>query len=89
MKIVFNSYMLSSTNEDTIDLDFSGTFKELLKLLCDIYGPEFESLILTDGKLSTKAIVLVNNSFLDKEDGLYRILSNDDVISFIPVVAGG
>ncbi|NLN48216.1 MAG: MoaD/ThiS family protein [Clostridiales bacterium] len=89
MKVMFSSYMLSSTKDTSIDLDFSGSFSELINLLCNIYGPEFESLILTDGKLSTKAVILINNTFLNKEDGLDRMLLNTDVISFVPVVAGG
>ncbi len=89
MKVVFSSYILNSTKETSLELDFSGTFKELIDRLCTIYGDEFESLILTDGKLSTKAVILVNNSFLNKEDGLSKILSNEDTIAFVPVVAGG
>ena len=89
MKVIFNSYLLSSTKVKSIDLDFTGTFKELFDMLCIMYGPEFESLILTDGKLSTKAIVLVNDSFLNKETAFSEYIENDDTVTFLPIIAGG
>mgnify|MGYP001212053007 CR=1 FL=1 len=89
MKVIFHSYLINVTKEETIELDFTGTFRELLDLLCEKYGSCFESLILSDSKPSPKAVILINNCFLNKEKGLEWIIHNTDVVTFIPIVAGG
>ena len=89
MKIFFQSYLSSITGTNELDIEFSGTLEELLSLLIELYGFEFESLILIKGELSYKAVVLVNNCFIDKKTGFDKVLYNSDVIMFLPVIAGG
>lgn len=89
MKVMFHSYLINLTKEEAIELDFTGTFGELLDLLCEKYGSCFESLILSDSKPSPKAVILINNCFLNKEKAMDRIIRNTDVVTFIPIVADG
>lgn len=89
MKIFFQSYLSSVIGANELDIEFSGTFRELINLLIELYGFEFESLILIDGELSYKAVVLVNNCFIDKKTGFDMIVHNSDVIMFLPIITGG
>ena len=56
---------------------------------CSLYGRELCSLLLEDGKLGSKIIVLVNGRNVVHLQGMDTPLEKDDEVSIFPVVAGG
>jgi len=66
------------------------TAGELLRELCNLYGPNFKRWILNeDGSLGQMCIILINGRDLRDLNGLATRLHPEDSISFFPPVAGG
>jgi MoaD family protein len=65
------------------------TLGELLHRLADRYGPEFHRWVLDDEALGGAVMVVVNGDDVRPRAGLRTRLAPTDVISILPVMAGG
>jgi len=62
----------------------------LLDLLAGRYGPPMRDKVFTKtGEISEDAIMLVNGRHITHLEGPDTALSDDDVVSIFPMVAGG
>ena len=89
MRVLFQSYLSQVTNATSIEIKFKGSLQELLSVLISKYGSELETLVLSDSQLSNIAVILVNDCYINKEDGLDIQLEDTDTITILPIVAGG
>jgi MoaD family protein len=65
------------------------TLGDLLRLLSDRYGPEFRRWVLDDHELGGSVMVVVNGNDARHQAGLATRLAATDVISILPIMAGG
>jgi MoaD family protein len=65
------------------------TLGDLLGLLSDRYGPEFRRWVLDDDELGGSIMVVVNGTDARHRAGLATPLAPTDVISLLPIMAGG
>lgn len=65
------------------------TLGELLHVLADRYGPEFRRWVLDGEALGGAVMVVVNGDDVRPRAGLETRLAPTDVISILPVTAGG
>jgi molybdopterin synthase sulfur carrier subunit len=91
MKVKFFATIREHTRAMEIDVaeQGCGSVGGLLQHLCSLYGRELCSLLLEDGKLGSKIIVLVNGRNVVHLQGMDTPLEKDDEVSIFPVVAGG
>lgn len=89
MVIKFFAYIRDYTHTKEMKAEKCDTVKELLQMLCGLYGKKFEDKVFKDGELSSEIIILVNGRHILHYDGINTKLSDDDEISIFPVVAGG
>ena len=62
---------------------------ELLHLLSDRYGPEFRRWVLEGEEFGGSVMVVVNGTDARHQAGLATPLAPTDVISLLPIMAGG
>ena len=62
---------------------------ELLHLLSDRYGPEFRRWVLEGEEFGGSVMVVVNGTDARHQAGLATPLAPADVISLLPIMAGG
>jgi len=62
---------------------------ELLRLLSDRYGPEFRRWVLEGEECGGSVMVVVNGTDARHQAGLATPLAPTDVISLLPIMAGG
>jgi len=65
------------------------TLGDLLRLLSDRYGPEFRRWVLDGEELGGSVMVVVNGNDARHQAGLATQLVETDVISIMPIMAGG
>jgi sulfur-carrier protein len=65
------------------------TLGELLGRLSDRYGPEFRGWVLDGGNLGGSVMIVINGNDARHQAGLATPLAPTDVISLLPVMAGG
>ena len=65
------------------------TLGELLRLLSVQYGPEFRRWVLDGESLGNSVMVVVNGDDARHEAGLATRLAATDVVSILPIMAGG
>jgi MoaD family protein len=65
------------------------TLGDLLRLLSDRYGPEFRRWVLEDEELGGSVMVVVNGTDARHQGGLATTLAPTDVVSILPIMAGG
>jgi MoaD family protein len=65
------------------------TLGELLRLLADRYGPEFRRWVLDGERLGSAVMIVVNGDDVRPKAGLQTRLAPTDIISILPVMAGG
>ena len=65
------------------------TLGELLRLLSDRYGPEFRRWALDGESLGGSVMVVINGDDARHKGGLETRLSATDVVSILPMIAGG
>lgn len=64
--------------------------RELLLLLSSLYGKELRNKLLTkDDRLHPDMIVLLNGRHIEHLQGEDTSLSDEDLVSFFPRIAGG
>lgn len=89
MVVKFFAYIRDYTHTKETKIDNCGTVKELLQVLCRLYGKKLEEKIFNGDELSSEIIILVNGRHITHCDGINTKLSEEDEISIFPVVAGG
>ena len=62
---------------------------DLLRLLSDRYGPEFRRWVLEGEDLGGSVMVVVNGNDARHQAGLATHLAATDVVSILPIMAGG
>ncbi len=65
------------------------TLGELLRLLSDRYGPEFRRWVLDGEDLGGSVMVVINGDDARHQAGLATRLAPTDVVSILPIMAGG
>ena len=65
------------------------TLGELLCLLSDRYGAEFRRWVLDGESLGNSVMVVINGDDARHQAGLETRLASTDVISILPIMAGG
>jgi sulfur-carrier protein len=65
------------------------TLGELLRLLSDRYGTEFHRWVLDGEALGSSVMVVINGEDARHHGGLDIALSSTDVVSILPIMAGG
>lgn len=89
MVIKFFAYIRDYTHTKETKIDKCETVKELLQILCRLYGQKFEDKVFKKSELSSEIIILVNGRHIIHYDGIHTKLNQEDEISIFPVVAGG
>ena len=90
MQVRFFATYRDITLAKSIEAPACGTGRGLLESLSETYGKAMrEKLFLPDGTLSWDAIVLVNGRHVAHLQGLDTPLTEADVVSIFPMVAGG
>jgi MoaD family protein len=69
--------------------DPTPTLGELLRRLSDRYGPEFRRWVLEDEDLGGSIMVVINGEDARHQGGLATQLAATDVVSILPIMAGG
>jgi molybdopterin converting factor small subunit len=65
------------------------TLGELLRLLSERYGPEFRGWALDGEDLGGSVMVVINGEDARHQGGVETRLAPTDVISILPIMAGG
>lgn len=90
MQVRFFATYRDITLTKAIEVPAPETVRGLLELLSEKYGKAMrDKLFLPDGTLSWDAIVLVNGRHVVHLAGLDTKLTESDVVSIFPMVAGG
>ncbi len=90
MQVRFFATYRDITRINSIEAPAPETVRGLLELLSKRYGQAMRNkLFLPDGTLSWDAIVLRNGRNIVHLDGLDTALTETDVVSIFPMIAGG
>ena len=65
------------------------TLGRLLHLLSERYGPEFQRWVLDGESLGNSVMVVINGDDVRHQAGLETRLAATDVVSILPIMAGG
>lgn len=65
------------------------TLGNLLRALSDRFGPEFRNWVLDGDELGGSVMVVVNGNDARHQAGLATRLAPSDVVSILPIMAGG
>lgn len=65
------------------------TLGELLRLLADRYGPDFRRWVLDGENLGGSVMIVINGDDARHKAGVGTPLAATDVISILPIMAGG
>jgi MoaD family protein len=84
----------SSIRNITVDKEIewtaaAPTLGDLLRLLSDRYGPDFRRWVLEGERLGSSVMVVVNGNDARHQAGLATELAPTDVVSILPMMAGG
>ncbi|MFH0897554.1 MAG: MoaD/ThiS family protein [Candidatus Bathyarchaeota archaeon] len=76
---------------EEVDLSLTATIYELLRTLSSAYGKGFEREVFEDsgGNFRDGLIVTVNGTAAAQLNGLETRLKQDDVVTLLPLFAGG
>ena len=90
MVIRFFASIRNITGEKEIEwAEPTPTLGELLRLLSDRYGPEFQRWVLDGENLGGSVMVVINGEDARHQAGLETRLTPTDVVSIFPIMAGG
>lgn len=90
MKLKIFATYRETTGCRELDIPAPSTAMELLKYLSARYGPEMEKkLFENSSEISGEVILLVNGRNIAHLDRENTLLSEGDVVSLFPMVAGG
>ena len=83
--------VLVNKREEEVEVALPSTISELLKRLADVYGKVFEKEVFEDNRKSIRddLIVAVNGTAIKQLDGMKTELKGGDMISLLPIFAGG
>jgi MoaD family protein len=78
------------TQERKIECDpCPSTLRELLRQLSDRYGPGFERWVFEGEDMADSILIVINGQDARHRAGLETRLGSADVISILPMMAGG
>jgi MoaD family protein len=89
-KITFHSLFRKITGQKTIVVNDASTVRDVIEALSVRYGEDFRRKVISpEGDLNKFVAVFLNNSDVRTLEGLPTPVREDDVIAFLPAVAGG
>ena len=91
-RVIFRTFgnIYSITKQNQLELEFKGsTVNDFLKMLIEKFGPKMEQILYPNGNLSELIVILINGKNLDGLEGLDSKITEGDVVSVLPVTAGG
>jgi MoaD family protein len=90
MVIRFFASIRNVTGEKEIEWgEPTPTLGELLRLLSERYGPQFQRWVLDGESLGSSVMVVINGEDARHQAELGTRLATTDVISVLPIMAGG
>ncbi|MFX1320477.1 MAG: MoaD/ThiS family protein [Promethearchaeota archaeon] len=92
IKILFFSLLADKFGKDefTLNVEHVITLRDLLNQLSSLLGREFEEMnIVSEDKLNKYVIIGLNGRDIRQFNGLDTIIKDNDVLSFLPAIAGG
>ena len=91
MQIRYFATYREITGRRTEEVSAPGTVLALLHRLSEVYGAGLRKWLLSpDGTAKGEnSIIMVNGRHIEHLDGVDTVLSEDDVVSLFPTVAGG
>lgn len=89
MTVKFFAYLRDDTRTKETSVEKADTVDDLLRKLCDIFGPKLHRRFFQQGELSREIIILVNGRHIEHLNGVMTPLDPHDEISIFPTVAGG
>jgi MoaD family protein len=90
MVIRFFASIRNITRAKEIEWEAStATLGELLCILSERYGPDFQRWVLDEERVGSSVLVLVNGEDVRHGAGLSTSLHPKDVVSILPMMAGG
>lgn len=90
MVVRFFASLRDITQERKIECDpCPSTLRELLRQLCERYGPGFQRWVFEGEDMGDSILVVINGQDARHCAGLDTRLGPDDVISILPIMAGG
>lgn len=92
VKIRIPGFLNSITNTKLAELDIgqeTSSIKQIIKLLAQRYGVEFERKILENGELKRFINIYVNGEDIRFLNGLETKVSNSSEVSILSAVSGG
>ncbi|WP_400260149.1 MoaD family protein [Candidatus Methanomassiliicoccus intestinalis] len=90
--VVFRTFgnLCSATKKNQLELDFNGsTVQDFLTALVQEFGEDLQRLLYPGGTLSEFIFILINGKNIDGLAGLETPIKDGDVVSVLPVTAGG
>jgi len=87
MRVKFLANLRNYTNCSEIDIPVVPKVGDLIRLLSERYGPEFEP--TTEGELESEIVIMINGRHAVHLGGIDAPLKDDDVVQIFPLVAGG
>ena len=92
-KVVFRTFgqLTKFSKDNQLDIDFNGeTVQDFLRELQNRMGDGIKPILYPDGKnLSPMIFILINGKNIQQLDGLKTKLNDGDIVSVLPVTAGG
>lgn len=90
VRVNFSSAMQAVTKGNReVDLDFQGGIDGLLSKLSEVFGGEFSSRVLENGRVRRYINIYVDGKDIRFLDGQRTHVSNNSVVDVIPAVSGG
>ena len=81
---------LSNVENDIIEIQENSTIRQVIDLLRNKIGIQFQKRILSESNdLNNYVILVINGKDIRVLNGLNTIIRDNDIISFLPALAGG
>lgn len=90
VRVNFSSAMQAVTKGNReVDMDFSGAVDVLFSRLSELFGEEFRTRVLDNGKIRRYINVYVDGKDIRFSEGQRTVVNNDSVVDVVPAVSGG
>jgi MoaD family protein len=88
VKIIYPIILASVTKKKEEEIEFSGSIQSLLDYLCEKYK-KIEKVFYNEEGFNRFINIYVNNEDIRNLNGFETEVKDDDVVKFIPAIAGG
>lgn len=90
--IVFRTFgnISTITKQNQMDMEFEGyTAEDFLKRLIEEFGEDMKKILFPNGCLSDLIFILINGRNIEGLEGLDSEIKDGDIVSVLPMTAGG